>query len=161
MHCDDDSTAEALSFCRVAVANAPELDEIDSRGYHGDTLIGPISARNEIAALAFFASICRKRLERYPTTLSHDLYRLEEDETLEPFSNERNAIIVIKSEKEILHFFIELSRIATPIFIESVEKAIRIVQDEYSDEESRYNDTARYMRLVVYDLQGAEDVSGY
>ena len=86
---------------------------------------------------------------------------MEEDETLEPFSNERNAIIVIKSEKEILHFFIELSRIATPIFIESVEKAIRIVQDEYSDEESRYNDTARYMRLVVYDLQGAEDVSGY
>jgi hypothetical protein len=161
MHCDDDATAEALSFCRVAVANQAELDEIDSRGYHGDTLIGPISPRNEIAALSYFATICRERLKRYPTSLAHDLYRLEEEKDLEPFSNERNALIVIKSEKEILHFFIELSQVVTPIFSLPVDDAIRIVQKEYSDESMRSNDIARYLRLVVYDLQGSTDVFGY
>jgi hypothetical protein len=161
MHCDDDSTSESLSFCRVAVANSMELDEIDNRGYHGDTLIGPISPRNEIAALSFLAGICRTRLERYPTNFEDDLYRLENDETLEPFSNERNALIVIKSEKEILHFFIELVNIVTPIFIQPIDSAIKIVQDQYSDDGMRYNDIARYLRLVVYDLQSDTDLSGY
>ena len=161
MHCDDDSTSEAISFCRVAVANEEELDEIDSRGYSGDTLIGPISPRNEIAAISYLASICRERLNRYPTSLSHDLYRLDEEKNLEPFSNERNALIVIKSEKEILHFFIELSQTVTPIFSMSIEKAITVVQKQYSDESMRSNDIARYLRLVVYDLQGNMDVSGY
>ena len=161
MHCDDDATAEALSFCRVAVANQMELDEIDSRGYSGDTVIGPICPRNEIAALAYFASICRERLKKYPTSLEHDLYRLEEEKNLEPFSNERNALIVIKSEKEILTFFIKLSQIVTPIFSLSIDNAMRLVQKEYSDESMRSNDTARYLRLVVYDLQGNMDISGY
>ena len=159
MHVDDDATAEALSFCRVAVANADELDEIDHRGYHGDNCITPICARNEIAALSFLANICRERLRRYPTTYASDLKRLEHGD-LEPFSNHRNAIIVIMSEKEILHFFINLSQVATPIFSLPVDQAIRKVQDEFSDVSQRYDDTARYMRSVVYDLQQLSQV-GY
>ena len=161
MHCDDDNTSEALSFCRVAVANEVELDEIDRRGYSGETIIGPICPRNEIAALAYFASICRERLKKYPTSLEHDLFRLEEEKDLEPFSNERNALIVVKSEKEILNFFIRLSQIVTPIFCLPIDDAIRTVQKDYSDESMRSNDTARYLRQVVYDLQGNMDVSGY
>lgn len=161
MHVDSNTTAEALSFCRVAVANALEMDDIDSRGYHGDTIVGPVCPRNEIAALSFFAAICRERLLRYPTTIASDLDRLANDEKLEPFSNEKNALIVIKSEKEILHFFIELSKVATPIFSLPVDQAIRRVQRDWSDEEMRHNDIARYLRIVVYDLQGDVDVSGY
>jgi len=161
MHVDADSTADALSFCRVAVANALEMDEIDSRGYRGDTCVGPVSPRNEIAALSFLAGICRQRLTRYPTTYQDDLYRLANDELLQPFSNEKNALIVIKSEKEILHFFIQLSTIATSIFSLPIDQAIRKVQRNYSDEDMRYNDVARYLRIVVYDLQGDVDVSGY
>ena len=80
---------------------------------------------------------------------------------MEPFSNEKNALIVIKSEKEILHFFIQLSNNATSIFSLPIEQAIRQVQRNYSDEEMRYNDIARYLRIVVYDLQGDVDISGY
>ena len=75
-----------------------ELDEIDNRGYHGDTLIGPISPRNEIAALSFLAGICRTRLERYPTNFEDDLYRLENDETLEPFSNRKFKVVTAKRQ---------------------------------------------------------------
>jgi hypothetical protein len=159
MHCDDDATAEALSFCRVAVANSEELDEIDTRGYHGDSFVSPVSARNEIAALFMLANVCRTRLKKYPTSLQHILERLADDATLEPFSNHRNALIVIKSELEILHFFILLSELAAPIFSMPIDVAIRHVQDNFSGADTRYNDGARYMRSVVYDLQSSN--SGY
>ena len=159
MHCDDDAKAEALSFCRVAVANAEELDEIDMRGYRGDNFVSPVCARNEIAALFMFANVCRARLEKYPTSYEDILRRLVEDESLEPFSNHRNALIVIKSELEILHFFIALSGLATPVFSMPIEAAIRHVQQNFSGAEQRYDDSARYMRSVVYDLQSSN--SGY
>ena len=153
MHCDDDATAEALSFCRVAVANAEELDEIDAQGYQGDNYVSPVSPRNEIAALFMFASVCRERLARYPSTYEQVKQQLAEDETLEPFSNHRNALIIIKSEMEILHFFIKLSQIAAPIFSLDIDTAIRRVQTEFSGAAQRYDDSARYLRSVVYDLQ--------
>ena len=159
MHCDDDATAEALSFCRVAVANSDELDEIDTRGYHGDSFVSPVCARNEIAALFMFANVCRTRLVRYPTSYEHIVRLLAEDETLEPFSNHRNALIVIKSELEILHFFINLSQLATPIFSMAIDEAIQHVQDHWSGADKRYDDSARYLRSVVYDLQASN--SGY
>jgi hypothetical protein len=51
--------------------------------------------------------------------------------------------------------------IVTPIFIQPIDSAIKIVQDQYSDDGMRYNDIARYLRLVVYDLQSDTDLSGY
>lgn len=78
----------------------------------------PVSISNEIQMLLELKGICESLLSAYPTSLDQDNYRLaqrlspEDSECAEllvrAFSNERHALIQVKGEKEVLHFYINM-----------------------------------------------------
>ena len=90
--------------------------------------------------LRTIASLCETQLARYPTTLevmytvlrdttsphSHTytatrcLTPQEDQKTLddgvyELYSNHRNAIVVLRGEKEVCHYYIELAKVCVPL----------------------------------------------
>jgi hypothetical protein len=68
--------------------------------------------------LDFIAAAMREQLALYPTTIVEDDVRLA-SEGLEPFCNERNAVIVVRGEKEICEFWIEVADVARPLLVGS------------------------------------------
>jgi len=64
----------------------------------------PISVRNEMAVLKTLLAMCDHLLSSYPTTCMQDKDRLVCGD-VPLFSNERNALIQVKGEKEVLLFF--------------------------------------------------------
>ena len=103
MNAPDDSTMECLNYLRVREATQEELAGIRSRFKRR----GPLSVENEIRTFRALAQAAEAQLARYPTTLEEDDEMLENG-GLDPFSNRRHAVIVIRGEKEICHFFIRL-----------------------------------------------------
>lgn len=92
--------------------------------------------------LRTIASLCETQLARYPTTLevmytvlrdttsphSHNAHAhtlphhtpQEDQKTLddgvyELYSNHRNAIVVLRGEKEVCHYYIELAKVCVPL----------------------------------------------
>eukprot|EP00949_MAST-11_sp_MAST-11-sp1_P001255 g1255.t1 len=157
---DEKRTQEALSFLRLSVANEQELASIMETHRSAYSLssnpIRPISARNEIAALAAMASTARRLLQRYPTTYEQDKETLASGQ-IRPFSNRRNALIVILGEKEILHFWISASKACTEVLSKPIAEAVQQVQDEYADND----DLSRYIRSTVYALRSVSGASSY
>jgi hypothetical protein len=64
----------------------------------------PICLRNELRVMQSLLATVRQLLAAYPTSYEEDGDRLQSDE-FAPFSNERHALIQIRGEKEVLHFF--------------------------------------------------------
>ena len=92
---------EAISFCRLAAADESDLKELRHPGTPLDG-IGPISLRNEIAALEMIR-------EASQNTLSGFLHSIERDnEILQDESisfNTRNSILMIRGEKQVCVIF--------------------------------------------------------
>lgn len=63
-----------------------------------------ISLRNELRTMQHLLRLCDEYLRKYPTTLDEDIHRLKHG-NVPLFSNERNALIQVKGEKEVLAFF--------------------------------------------------------
>lgn len=63
-----------------------------------------ISLKNELRTLQSLVHVCDDHLRKYPTTLDEDSHKLMHG-NVPLFSNERNALIQVKGEKEVLHFF--------------------------------------------------------
>jgi len=68
---------------------------------------GPISTSNELAVFKKLAEAATAQLQKYPTSIEDDDELLREGR-LDPFSNRRHAVIIIRGEKEMCHFFIQL-----------------------------------------------------
>jgi len=101
-------TREALDYARVAVANEDELRGMTK------SHTGVVSLRNEVASLGLIAKAMEARLEAYPTTLEQD-NALMASNTLTPFSNRRNALIVMIGEKEIGAMWITIFKEIQPL----------------------------------------------
>jgi len=106
-----------LCLLRIIEANQDDMNILTSlSGERGGRSIrdahAPISVDNELRAMRLLLSTVRDCLALYPRTLEQDVERLLNDALLEPFSNERHAIIQVKGEKEVLHFLQELSETA-------------------------------------------------
>ena len=71
----------------------------------------PITMRNEMLMLKALKYVCQYMLSKYPTTIEQDKILLHEDnlEKLPYYTNKRHAIIHIKGEKEVLHFYLHFS----------------------------------------------------
>jgi histone-lysine N-methyltransferase SETD3 len=151
---DEKKCQEVLSYNRLCVANRDELDTINATHRNACSLsanpIRPICARNEIAALANIASVARTQLSRYPTTWEEDMGLLNSD-TLTPFSNRKNALIVIMGEKEILRFWIQLSEICTNLFSKDIDEVSQIVKKQYNGGD----DISRYIRATTFSLRSS------
>mmetsp|Transcript_29206 Transcript_29206/g.38416 ORF Transcript_29206/g.38416 Transcript_29206/m.38416 type:complete len:539 (+) Transcript_29206:78-1694(+) len=115
---DNENTRVAFSFLRVMVATPEEFElmEGNSRFIYrtAKDIRFPFGLRNERAALEVLASICEEYLSKYPTTLEEDKTLLASGD-LKPFSNHRHAVIQIIGEKNVLHHYLELARLALGI----------------------------------------------
>ena len=151
---DEKKCQEVLSYNRLCVANRDELDTINATHRNAYSLsanpIRPICARNEIAALANIAAVARTQLSRYPTSWEEDIALLTSD-TLTPFSNRKNALIVIMGEKEILRFWIKLSEICTDLFSKDIDEVSQIVRKQYNGSD----DISRYVRSTTFSLRSS------
>jgi histone-lysine N-methyltransferase SETD3 len=67
-----------------------------------------ISLKNELRMCQSLVRICDEQLRKYPTTLEEDVDRLANG-NVPLFSNERNALIQVTGEKEVLYFFRDLA----------------------------------------------------
>ena len=151
---DEKKCQEVLSYNRLCVANRDELDTINATHRNAYSLsanpIRPICARNEIAALANIAAVARTQLSRYPTSWEEDMALLNSDK-LTPFSNRKNALIVIMGGKEILRFWIKLSEICTDLFSKDIDEVSQIVRKQYNGSD----DISRYVRSTTFSLRSS------
>jgi histone-lysine N-methyltransferase SETD3 len=116
---DNENTRLMLALLRIIEADREELSMLmrspdGSNGgyrsvYNAHT---PVSVRSELKVLATLQNICQSYLEKYPTTLENDCVALATG-NIPLFSNERNALIQVKGEKEVLHFFLEFAQTGT------------------------------------------------
>jgi hypothetical protein len=72
----------------------------------------PINLRNERRAMELLLTITEKSLSAYPTTLAQDEIDLDNEILYPKFSNQRNAKLQVRGEKEVLHHYTNWARTA-------------------------------------------------
>jgi histone-lysine N-methyltransferase SETD3 len=151
MNYSDTSTREAFSFMRFACAKGNEvmlLPRVDSAFDWDDSPIPPLSKDTEIDVLQLLRQFCEDQLLKYPTTLEEDNAMLESGE-LEMFSNERNARVLVRSEKEVCHFWIHAAEVAIPLLQQEEWKDIKKIMNR----DFRVKDAlAKYLTAVISPL---------
>jgi len=101
--------------CRIGViflltAVQPDFDWTRRR-------IHPISIENELRSLFIISLLsCQEQLRRYPTTLEQDVAELSAG-TLAAGSNKRNAVVLLRGEKEVCHFYVTLRDLASSVVV--------------------------------------------
>jgi len=151
MRCTDKSTKEALSYMRFihAATNEVVLLPVMDRNYDlEETPIEPLSISTEIEVLKMMKRLCEEQLAQYPTTLEEDNARLATNE-LVPFSNERNALILVQGEKEVCHHWIKLVEAAIPLLTMEWKNCKREINKHYNNP---MKDIDKYMLQVVMPL---------
>merc|ERR1712151_487953 len=111
MNPEDAGTREVFTYLKISCATEKDLAKISCDAEIG---IGTISKRNTAKAFQLLADAMKKKLKMYATTYEQDLQRLGNG-SLRPFSNQRNALVVICGEKEICHFYVQLAKVVVPL----------------------------------------------
>mmetsp|Transcript_35684 Transcript_35684/g.82996 ORF Transcript_35684/g.82996 Transcript_35684/m.82996 type:complete len:357 (+) Transcript_35684:902-1972(+) len=105
---NNENTKSMLSMLRVIVANEDEMSSVSCSGLYmfrtAKDIRFPLSLRNERAALEHLLQIVRCAMSEYTTSLKEDIRTLESNQ-FPMFSNERNAIVQVKGEKEVLQHY--------------------------------------------------------
>ena len=137
---DNENTKLMFAMLRIIEADRADIDLLISTA--GSTLYRSIrdaqvavSLKNEIRAMQLLLSMCNDMLKAYPTSYEDDCERLAHGD-LQPFTNERHAVIQVKGEKEVLLFFQEFSTIALQMLqvrdgdrFEALLESIRVLKD--------------------------------
>jgi hypothetical protein len=114
---ENEGTIEAFSFLRFVHARSFELmycPRMDEGAELWRKPVPALSVENECAVLQSLAELCAEQLGRYPTTLESDVAVLRAGRY--PFgSNRRNALVLLKGEKEVCHYYIDLAAEAVPV----------------------------------------------
>ena len=85
------------------------------------------------------------RLSKYLSTIEEDDEKLQ-NPGMDPFCNARHAIIIIRGEKEICEFYIQLAEVAGPLLrMDAGARKLRVMA-EFSDDED--DDLCRYIQSV-------------
>jgi hypothetical protein len=133
---DNEGTLEAFSFLRFACASGnEEIDSLPRAIASSASMDGsdeahdvpdwkrhplpPVSCRNESAVLTELARLCSSQLARYPTTLAEDVAELESGRWAYG-SNKRNALVLLKGEKEVCQYYCDLAEKAVHLFQQRV-----------------------------------------
>ena len=116
---DNENFRACMSLLRVVAADEAELDRILGENPYGSYRTAsdvhfPISLRNECAALSLLQQTCQNSLDQYPRNLTDDVQALAGDKLM-PFSNERHATIHVKSEKLVLHHYVQFATTALEV----------------------------------------------
>eukprot|EP00611_Tribonema_gayanum_P001634 TRINITY_DN1119_c0_g1_i2.p2 TRINITY_DN1119_c0_g1~~TRINITY_DN1119_c0_g1_i2.p2 ORF type:complete len:224 (-),score=88.28 TRINITY_DN1119_c0_g1_i2:1081-1752(-) len=102
---------DALTLLRAACASVAELSQLESAGWGAlrGRLNAALNSRNEACALRRLARLAEAYLGAFPTTLAEDLELLGSG-TLAPYSDRRNALVVVMTDKRVLHDVRDLAR---------------------------------------------------
>ena len=101
---DNENSRLMFAMLRIIEADQQEIDLfLDSSRSIRDAQI-PRTIHNELKALQHLSQICDEYLRNYPSSFEEDVNRLSSP-SVEPFSNERHAIIQVKGEKQVLLFY--------------------------------------------------------
>lgn len=113
---DNDNTKLLFAFLRLIVADNEDFDILISSA--GSTIYRSIrdaqvaiNSKNELHAMEALEKLCLDYLSKYPTTFEQDCEALKYG-NIPLFSNQRNALIQIKGEKEVLLFYYEFASTA-------------------------------------------------
>ena len=133
----------------------------------GTRPIPPLSCANECAVLGALAALCGSALRRYPRSLAEDLAELRAVDSATgalrcaPFSNRRNALVLLAGEKAIAEHYVALAEAAGPLLRAREARAGLARAGELvaagegagaGRAASRERDTARYVKAVVLPL---------
>lgn len=113
---DNENTKLLLAMLRIIEADSEDFDILIACA--GNSLYRSIrdaqvaiSVKNEMKAMQLLLKTCDELLRKYPMTYEQDCDRLANG-NVPLFSNERNALIQIKGEKEVLLHFKDLASTA-------------------------------------------------
>lgn len=158
----NEATLEAFSLLRLRFATEQELhglphlqmsawDAAQLQTDFGKRPIDALSVRNELLVLAELAHLCVEQLTCYPTSLAEDEAALQ-NPALAPFgSNRRNALILLRGEKTICHYYIRLHEEARRFFAIADYTAAQVALREGSFVPG--SDLERYLRSVALRLK--------
>ncbi len=141
-----------LCLLRIVVADQDDMNVLTSvSGERGGRSIRDaqiaINVDNELRAMRLLLSITREYLSQYPHTLQEDVDRLANDVSLQPFSNERHAIIQVKGEKEVLHFLQDFSE--TAINLLQIRSSRELYQEMKGLQERKHQVLCSYVRSLL------------
>jgi len=95
----------------------------------------PFKQSTENWAMKLLLQICCDYLKAYPTTYQNDCEQLQNG-NLQPFSNERHALIQVKGEKEVLLFYKDFANVAIQLLqvqdadhFDSLLESVRVLKD--------------------------------
>ena len=151
MFADHASTIEMFSWARICTVSEEEFRYCARMSHEADLTrraIGAVSPAAEARALNLIADTMRATLAQYPTTIEQDIAELASGSA--PFgSNRRNALILLRSEKEVAGYYVALAEAAVPL-LTTVEprRALERIDAEYY----RDHDVDKYMHSNVKPL---------
>mmetsp|Transcript_1022 Transcript_1022/g.1336 ORF Transcript_1022/g.1336 Transcript_1022/m.1336 type:complete len:549 (+) Transcript_1022:393-2039(+) len=163
MNIEDKATAEALSYLRFKVADKNELNALITRhsvprstgSIHArggrDAIIPFVSPRNEANALAQMAEYSRRQLNRYPQSREGNLAVLNSG-NVAPFTDRRTALVVVLSEQEICHFWINAAYTLCPILKEKSGLALRVALRSLPETTEAEKDLYRYAATIAEEV---------
>eukprot|EP00468_Gymnochlora_sp_CCMP2014_P014130 CAMPEP_0167769228 /NCGR_PEP_ID=MMETSP0110_2-20121227/17181_1 /TAXON_ID=629695 /ORGANISM="Gymnochlora sp., Strain CCMP2014" /LENGTH=362 /DNA_ID=CAMNT_0007658139 /DNA_START=887 /DNA_END=1973 /DNA_ORIENTATION=+ len=126
----DQKTQNLLGFCRLMVINEREMGEL--LRYHQRKLtmesnkmteyesypmkiIGPLSGRNELEALALLKKAAREAMDKFETTIKFDEELIKSGEAEKKGLNFQNCVVMRLGEKKVLNWFIRLTEKSTEL----------------------------------------------
>lgn len=169
---DNENYRYSLAMLRIIVANESDILKLQGgngningnigNGYNMNSyhfrlvrdIQQPIDIQNEIRAMKYFNEMCLDYLSRYKNTLQEDIELLSSGQ-LRPFSNERHAIIQLKGEKEILHFYLNFTNDVLYLFNLKPYKDLLLKYEEYKL--TKHPMVCKYCQTVVMKLRANEE----
>jgi histone-lysine N-methyltransferase SETD3 len=128
---ENETTMEAISFLRLAVATEAELHKLTggSAYYRPNTKkIRPFNLRNECEMIKALAAAARDCLASFDTTLEDDLKIMESGNASR---NVLNCVAVRICEKEVATHFLDFERVLLPLL--DGQSTNRVAQDAIRD----------------------------
>jgi len=148
---------ECFSFLRFIHAAQTELMLISTDMKREENNVSwlddiqPLSIKNEKNVLLTLMRSATASLRCFATTLEEDNALLEDDEKYPKLSNQRNIVLMRRGEKEVLRFYVKLTKECFPMFDMQWMELKKLVAHKYKTT-SAAQPMALYVRQVVVSL---------
>jgi histone-lysine N-methyltransferase SETD3 len=115
--CDNENSRSMFAMLRLIEANQSEWGQLASDASSNMRFPSmrstsfALNINNEVRVLKHLKSLIETNLNEYPTNYDEDCLKLASN-AVQPFSNERHALIQVKGEKEVLLFYKDFAETA-------------------------------------------------
>lgn len=102
-----------------------------------------LCVKNEVLMWKCLHAMLTKLIAAYPTTLQQDCEALEDHNKCPLFSNRRNAMIQMRGEKEVLHFYLDFAEVALDVL--QTWPVEHVVTPEFGDKLEHIRQTKHFL----------------